>query len=126
MGSGTKFLIFCGICVGVVVCVELSSPSRNYPQTEAALSPQAPALTGLQVRKKYAADLEALYLGEGMDIYVRAEGKDAQVLTIKWAGINRPFIYNTMRKRGVSDSMKKMGFVRIHFTNGVRYWNEIP
>jgi hypothetical protein len=76
---------------------------------------------GKMLRAKAAEDYEKKNLLNGMDTRVRVDGPWNTTLYLKYALMSRPLAYKLMNEGDFLASMRTMGFVRIHFSNGFEY-----
>lgn len=73
-----------------------------------------------QRRLNYATILEELYLEKGMNVYVSVQGKDSNILKIKWIFVSRPFVHKVTKDQTNIETWEEMGFKKIIFTDGYR------
>ncbi len=72
----------------------------------------------ISAREKFAYEYEKKLLEEGMDVYVRAQGKDKTTLYLKYVLFSRPLIYNLVNDSNFSNLVTSNGFKKVIFTDG--------
>lgn len=76
------------------------------------------AASELLARKNYADVAEQTYLSNGKDVVVRAQGKDATVLHMKYIFIGRPFVYQFQNDYVLVGRLQHLGFKKAILTDG--------
>ena len=71
-----------------------------------------------------AEDLEESLLKEGHYVRVKAQGKDARILTVKWSQMGAEFVYKFTADDRLIKKLQNAGFSHIHFDNGDRFWDQ--
>jgi hypothetical protein len=66
----------------------------------------------------FAKEYERGLLQAGMDATVRAEGKNADTLTITFVLVNRPLVYNMINDSATMSEWSSMGFKKVRFSDG--------
>jgi hypothetical protein len=69
-------------------------------------------------RIAYADKYERSLLEEGGDYTVRAEGPNADILSVKFVLINRPFVYNTENDHDLNATWTLLGFKSVRLGDG--------
>lgn len=74
-------------------------------------------------RQVYAKLIESEMLDKGFNYEVSAQGKNNEILKIKYALMSNALIYNLRNKANLDKSAHKLGFKKIIFTDGFdRTW----
>jgi hypothetical protein len=78
-------------------------------------------------RISYASEYERALLKAGEDATVRAQGKNADTLSITYVFINRPFVYQMMNDRELNSRWMSLGFKSIRLSDGYdKSWSYKP
>jgi hypothetical protein len=75
-------------------------------------------------RIELAEDMEESLLKQGHDVRVKAQGKDARILTVKWSQMGAQFVYKFTADDRLIKKLQNAGFNHIHFDNGDRFWDQ--
>jgi hypothetical protein len=75
-------------------------------------------------RVTLADALKANFRELGRDIQISAKGKGAQILVVKSALIDEPFVFNFSDEGRLIKKLQVAGFMSIHFENGSRVWDQ--
>lgn len=70
------------------------------------------------VRKAVIAAMEKDLLSKGMDFYFTFEGKEEDILRVKYVLMSRPLIYKITNETEFTQNMQKTGVKKIIFTDG--------
>ena len=98
--------------------LQLEKQAKRLAQVEKAREAKAHADFGENARTAYAHTLEDSMLKEYEDFYVRAQGPNHETLYVRYALMNRPFVYGIMNDEHSMGSIRSLGFKKIVFTNG--------
>jgi hypothetical protein len=71
-----------------------------------------------QVRELYASSAEEIFLKSGMDVRVRAIGKEKKELRLVYALMSQPLVYKFQNEVKLDTQAKKFGFSKLIYTNG--------
>jgi len=77
-------------------------------------------------RRRYARELENTYLGQGLDVTVRASAQNATTLRITWILVSRPMAYQFSQSPTLFSGLRSQGFRRLEISDGYSqmwYWN---
>jgi hypothetical protein len=78
-------------------------------------------------RISYAGDYERALLQDGEDATVRAQGKNADTLSITYVLINRPFVYQLMNNQELNSRWIALGFKTVRLSDGYeKSWSYKP
>lgn len=69
-------------------------------------------------RLEYAKDFERNRLEAGEDYIVRAQGPNADVLSVTFVLINRPYVYNMENDPNVRARWSALGFKSVRLSDG--------
>jgi hypothetical protein len=72
----------------------------------------------VQQRREMANRMETGMLDKGMDVTVRAEGKNATTLRIKYVLMSRPLVHQFQKNGEFFSNLQKAGFKRVIMTDG--------
>jgi hypothetical protein len=112
---------------------ELEENDRRRPDVQALFAKSSDAsvkestASYRKARLDYADDYEKSMLLAGQNMTIRAEGKDAQILTITYVLTNRSYVYILMNDRALNSKWMDMGFKTIRLSDGYEYsWSFKP
>jgi hypothetical protein len=69
-------------------------------------------------RAQYAATMERLLLQQWMDVTVRVSGNKNTTLTIEYALMSRPLVFNLINDAGTTEAIGRQGFKVVVLTDG--------
>jgi hypothetical protein len=112
---------------------ELEENDRRRPVVQALFAKSSDAsvketmASYRKARLDYADDYEKSMLLAGQNMTIRAEGRDAQILTITYVLTNRSYVYILMNDRALNSKWIDMGFKTIRLSDGYEYsWSFKP
>jgi hypothetical protein len=91
-----------------------TNEEKDLYQLAFKLLPQAQQ----QVRELYASSLEEVFVKNGMDIKVRATGRDKNKLRIVYALMSQPLVYKFQNEVKLDEQAKNFGFSKLIYING--------
>ncbi len=103
---------------------ELQDADRKRPKVLGIISQ---ANRGLEIttarnaktaRLEYAKDFETNRLEAGEDYVVRAQGPNADSLSLTYVFINRPYVYNMQKDAAVREKWSALGFKQVRLSDG--------
>lgn len=71
-----------------------------------------------QCRRIYASVIEERFMKKGLDIKVTTSGANQKQLTIKYALMSQPLVYQFQNEMHMQEAAKKVGFTKLVYTNG--------
>lgn len=71
----------------------------------------------VEARKKFAEKLEYKFLDKGLNMDVTAEGKNADILKLKWA-LTSKVAAHEISKGDLIETARSLGFKKVYLTNG--------
>lgn len=74
------------------------------------------------MRRDAAENLEEIFLKSGMDVTVKAEGKNSTILRLKYILWSRPLIYKLTHEHDILPGLWKAGFKKVIFDGHDSYW----
>ncbi len=105
--------------IGKLNAADTQRPGVQSMLTRATHGTQLAALQEARsARIAYADKYERSLLEEGGDYTVRAEGPNAETLSVKYALINRPFVYKVENDRETNASWVALGFKSVRLGDG--------
>lgn len=92
-----------------------------------AIAEIAERVTNRYLREKFAGEVETLFLDKGMDVTVTIEGRDKNVMRLKWVLWSRPLVYQWGKNVELMGKLRELGFSRIIFDTGFnqRWWYDL-
>lgn len=110
------------LAIAHLEAISLSAP--EYRDAQRLLS-----TARIKRRQKVADAFEMSFLQAGRDANVTAKGRDKTILTITYALMSRPFVFQFVEKmirEAVFDDLKVAGFTRLVFTDGQSFTVSFP
>ncbi len=108
----------------VKTLTKLKGPDLDEPRASSLYS-RASSLAAKEAageargkRLRFATEYERGLLQAGMDATVRAEGKNADTLTITFVLVNRPLVYNMINDSATMSEWSSLGFKKVRFSDG--------
>lgn len=105
--------------------VKLAIVNGKYEESEVeeelALSKRAESLiakVAKQQRVTYASATEEIFVKNGMDVDVAANGSNKEQLRIKYVLMSQPLVYKFQNEMKLQDQARLFGFERIIYTDG--------
>lgn len=105
--------------IQVALIKGLYDESKNAD--EKALSQRAAKLlprVEQQARELYASSLAEIFVKNGMDVEVRATGKEKRQLRISYALMSQPLVYKFQNEIKIGEQAVPLGFKKLIYTNG--------
>lgn len=94
-----------------------ASSQKKYVETEKKVD--AEVKEGMKlIRQSVIKEMEQKMLAQGMDFYFSAEGKNADILRVKYVLMSRPLVYKITTETEFLENMKKTGVKKVIFTDG--------
>jgi hypothetical protein len=120
------------LLLGVIIAGTLHErfQRRSTPPEPATLQPTAPSALArpapqplspaqlLELRRRYVAETEDEFLMDGQDVYLSLDGKNQDELRINYILMSRPKVHQLSRNADFIQTLRKIGFVKVHFTDG--------
>ncbi|MDG1287484.1 MAG: hypothetical protein P8P30_07965 [Rickettsiales bacterium] len=87
---------------------------------EARLEKEAKKL----LRINYPKETETNFLKQGMDVYITVEGRNKDILRLKYVLFSRPLVYQITNQGRLMHTWKTLGFKKVIFDTGYRrHWD---
>ena len=109
---------------GVTSATGASLRAATSSSTTSATAGVATPVPSKVNRIELAEDMEKSLLKEGHDVRVKAQGKDARILTVKWSQMGAQFVYKFTADDRLIKKLQDAGFSHIHFDSGDRFWDQ--
>lgn len=104
-----------------LIMMKVEYQNQGKSKEEKALGQKVAALLPLvseQVREIYASSVEENFMKNGLDMKVRALGKEKKQLRITYALMSQPLVYKFQNEIKVNEQASKLGFTKLVYTNG--------
>lgn len=72
-------------------------------------------------REEISKTLETEYLKKGMDVHIRLSGTNKTVMRLEYILMSRPLVYKIANETDFLESMEKIGFKKVIFSDGYNY-----
>jgi hypothetical protein len=109
---------------GVTSATGASLRAGTSSSTASATAGVATPVPSKVNRIELAEDIEESLLKEGHDVRVKAQGRDARILTVKWSQMGAQFVYKFTADDRLIKKLQDVGFSHVHFANGDRFWDQ--
>jgi hypothetical protein len=110
--------------VGLAVIAKLQDSDRKSAAVQSMFNRAtrevhlADAKNARASRLEYAKNYERQLLASGEDYTVRAQGPDADTLSVTFVLINRPFVYNIENDADLKEQWSALGFKKVRLGDG--------
>lgn len=111
-----------GLDIIQLTMIKVAYGENGKTKEESALGQRAATLIpqlSQQARVMYASSTEEVFMKNGMDVQVRAYGKDKKQLSISYVLMSQPLVYKFQNEIKINEQAASLGFTKLVFTNGL-------